>query len=479
MKEELISAEKNTVKKKTIKAWFNRIFPFFAVLAIVGMVLFYRYLDTTVITGVSILSADVNEVERGGIVYLDSQIEAGKNASRYEHLKKYFKAPSKEDIVSAAAEIGTIHWTSSDESIATVDQSGKVTTINKGAVEITVAIDEFTASKQFTVTVTPTEISAIPEIKFKKYKEQQSVENTVIPADADNVKFVFSSSDENVATVDENGVVAAVKAGKCTITTTLDGYDFVAETAVIVPEPAPVYPMTYSDDGVNITITKEKYAGSWVYGAHVQMSDYSRLGTACGNGKYGGGGETTSHAANRLGAILAINGDYASPNLHYPVVRSGQLCNSNGALWCPAVYSRNSGLLINAWETGGTPGYAGADLGSLVSSGAVTDTFSFGPPMLVNGTVTAGSGGGRAQRTFIGTSGAAGDIWLVVADGRKNDGVSAGLTYTECAQYLQSKGCTFGVPLDGGGSSTMVFKGKVLNAERGHERKVVDFVYVR
>ena len=47
------------------------------------------------------------------------------------------------------------------------------------------------------------------------------------------------------------------------------------------------------------------------------------------------------------------------------------------------------------------------------------------------------------------------------------------------ATYLQSKGCTFGVPLDGGGSSTMVFKGKVLNAAKGNQRAVVDFVYFK
>ena len=88
-------------------------------------------------------------------------------------------------------------------------------------------------------------------------------------------------------------------------------------------------------------------------------------------------------------------------------------------------------------------------------------------------------GDSRAQKTFMGTNVKAGDIWLCVSDGRYNDGESAGLTYLECGQYLQTKGCTFALPLDGGGSSTMVFEGEVLNAEKGHERAVVDFVYFR
>ena len=79
----------------------------------------------------------------------------------------------------------------------------------------------------------------------------------------------------------------------------------------------------------------------------------------------------------------------------------------------------------------------------------------------------------------MGTNGKAGDIWIIVADGDKNDKQSSGLTSYECAKLLQEKGCIFGIPLDGGGSSTMVWKGKVLNAVKGNERAVVDFVYFR
>jgi len=53
------------------------------------------------------------------------------------------------------------------------------------------------------------------------------------------------------------------------------------------------------------------------------------------------------------------------------------------------------------------------------------------------------------------------------------------LTYKQCARYMQSKGCSFGVPLDGGGSSTMVWKGQVLNGAKGNQRSVVDFVYFK
>ena len=240
------------------------------------------------------------------------------------------------------------------------------------------------------------------------------------------------------------------------------------------------YPKTYSDSTCDITITKEWYEDAWCYIAHLQFTDYSRFGTSCANGEYDSGYETTSHAASRLDAIFAVNGCYSAPYLNYTVVRSGELCNGSGKnLWCPAVYSNQNGLLQSAWESSGTEGIAGVNIDSLVESGLVTDTFCFGPPILVNGSVTAGSDGSRAQRTFIGTNGNPGDIWIVVSEGRNADGESAGLTYSQCARLLGEKGCIFGVPLDGGGSSTMVFQGKVLNSAKAGQRSVVDFVYFK
>ena len=238
------------------------------------------------------------------------------------------------------------------------------------------------------------------------------------------------------------------------------------------------FPITYKDDSSTITITKEWYKNAWCYAAHLKFTDYSRLGTACGNGYYGGY-ETTSHASNRLGAILTVNGCYSAPNLNYIVVRKGYIHNgSSRSCWVPAIYSSYTGKLINTWETGGVKDVAGKQVSSLVSEGTLTDTFNFGPPFLSNGYIQSYDNNSRAQRTFIGTNGNPGDIWIVVSDGRYNDGKSSGLTAQECASYLLSKGCTFGVPLDGGGSSTLVYKGKILNAV-SEERAVVDFLYFK
>lgn len=241
---------------------------------------------------------------------------------------------------------------------------------------------------------------------------------------------------------------------------------------------SPEYPLIYSDKTCTITIYKEWFEDAWCYAAHLEFSDYTRFATECANGTYENGSETTSHAAKRLDAIFAVNGCYSAPHLNYTVVRNGVIHNGADRNLCvPAVYSNKTGLLLSAWETGGDIRVKGK-VQHLVDNGLVTDTFCFGPPILMNGNNMCSNGGSRAQRTFIGTNGNAGDIWVVVSDGRYNDGESAGLTGEQCARYLASKGCTFGVPLDGGGSSAMYFNGRILNATIGNERKVVDFLYI-
>ena len=239
------------------------------------------------------------------------------------------------------------------------------------------------------------------------------------------------------------------------------------------------FPKGYKDATCTIIIYKEWYKNAYVYAAHITFTDYTRLFSDCANGKYRNGTETTSHAAQRKGAIFAVNGDYSSPGLDYTVVRAGRIWNGSGraSFWCPAVYSSHNGLLQSAWDgSWSTPGISGGQIDNLVETGKVTDTFSFGPPSMFNGSLANSSDTTRAQRTFIGTNGQAGDIWICVSDGRYNDGKSAGLTFREAAEYLKGKDCTFCVHLDGGGSSTMYFNGQVLNAAKNGQRSVVDFL---
>lgn len=67
----------------------------------------------------------------------------------------------------------------------------------------------------------------------------------------------------------------------------------------------------------------------------------------------------------------------------------------------------------------------------------------------------------------------------MVVDGR-SPGYSRGVTLDEFAAIFQDLGCTTAYNLDGGGSSTMYYQGKVVNNPlgRGDERAVGDILFV-
>lgn len=80
----------------------------------------------------------------------------------------------------------------------------------------------------------------------------------------------------------------------------------------------------------------------------------------------------------------------------------------------------------------------------------------------------------RHPRTMIGAS-ASGTIWLVTVDGR-NAQVSVGMTFADLQALAEGLGLAYALNLDGGGSTTMVVKGRVVNqpSDPTGPRKVSD-----
>lgn len=121
----------------------------------------------------------------------------------------------------------SVRWTSSDSEIATVDSKGVVTAIGVGEVEIT-ATDSagHTASVRITVVPTPSDSVVIPAPTTKVFKAGETIQltATVYPATTTDKSVIWKSSDENIATVDANGLVTAAGVGTVTITViTADG----------------------------------------------------------------------------------------------------------------------------------------------------------------------------------------------------------------------------------------------------------------
>lgn len=126
--------------------------------------------------------------------------------------------------VAKAAEKLTIEWTSSDESVATVDETGTVTAVAAGEAEITAAVKDTEMQDVcvITVKVSAKELKVPDTLEVKlNDTDETAIEAKCEPEDASNISFDFASSDEEVATVDKDGKVKVLKAGECDITTTL------------------------------------------------------------------------------------------------------------------------------------------------------------------------------------------------------------------------------------------------------------------
>ena len=127
----------------------------------------------------------------------------------------------QEKIAEAASKLN-LTWTSSDETVATVDETGLVTAVGAGEADITVSVSDanISSTTHVKVVITPTGVEAPDSIELVTNGENsKALGAKMTPEDATDVKLAYESSDENVATVDENGVVTAVADGECVITT--------------------------------------------------------------------------------------------------------------------------------------------------------------------------------------------------------------------------------------------------------------------
>ena len=132
-------------------------------------------------------------------------------------------AETDEKLAKAASKL-TVEWTSSDESVATVDATGMVVAVSAGEADITASVtdSEMSAVCRVTVKVAAKDITVPDNLDVKLNDgNETTVEATVSPADATDVKVSYASTDEAVATVDKDGKVQILQPGECDIVTTL------------------------------------------------------------------------------------------------------------------------------------------------------------------------------------------------------------------------------------------------------------------
>lgn len=129
-----------------------------------------------------------------------------------------------------------VTWRSSNNSVATVDSNGKITAKKIGTTIITVSSSGYTST--CTVNVVDTiELKGITINKTTlrlKEKNSETLKITFNPSNATNKKITWKSSNSNIATVDNNGTVKAIKPGSATITAVSNDGGYVATSKVTV-----------------------------------------------------------------------------------------------------------------------------------------------------------------------------------------------------------------------------------------------------
>jgi len=235
---------------------------------------------------------------------------------------------------------------------------------------------------------------------------------------------------------------------------------------------------SYTSDGLTITLTEKRVDETTVYIADIQTADSSHLQTALAENTYGRNiKETTSAMAAENDAVLAINGDYYG-------FRSTGFVMRNGTLYRDTANGDTQALVI---DQDGNFSIVDESTTSAESLTNAQQILSFGPALIEDGQIAVSTSAEVSQsmtsnpRTAIGQIGENHYV-IIVSEGRTSD--SEGLTLYQLAEQFEELGAATAYNLDGGGSSTLYFNGKVVNqtvggSDNSEERAVSDILYFK
>lgn len=122
-----------------------------------------------------------------------------------------------------------VTWTSSDPKVLYVAPGGKVTAVGSGSATVTATVGGTSDAVTITVTAAETPQETVSSIKLNKYsltlyvgEMGEQLAATILP-EGSTASVVWQSSNPNVATVTEKGLVQAVTPGTSVITATAGG----------------------------------------------------------------------------------------------------------------------------------------------------------------------------------------------------------------------------------------------------------------
>lgn len=299
----------------------------------------------------------------------------------------------------------TFTWSSSDESVVTVDDSGLLTAVGQGSATVTaeargvsgtasVTVDQIVT----TVSLTPTEAS-VAAGQSVDFDASASDENGHPVADA---LFTWTSSDDAVATVDDQGVATGVVAGTATIRAEAASGAFEEAPLTVTAAPLQLSLAMVSGDGQTDGVTARDFGDPLVVevtdpdGAPVEGVDVSWEVTESEGSL--SATSTTTDAAGR--ASVTLTGDTALATHRVEA-------HVQGATGSPVAFTAETSIMLieivdNAFRD--LQGRTNTDAQVTVPVGTTVRWEYLGSQSSIH-TVTSGAGAGGASGSGVPTGG--------------------------------------------------------------------------
>lgn len=153
-------------------------------------------------------------------------------------------------VAPADATISAVEWSSGDERIATVDEKGVVTGVKKGSTRITAkAADGSNVRTNISVSVTQNaEAISLDKAEITVSTGKSGMlKATVLPKDASDKGVIWTSSDERIATVNQQGRVTGVARGDCEIIAVSRSMGEAVQAKATVHVQQPIKKVTFGD----------------------------------------------------------------------------------------------------------------------------------------------------------------------------------------------------------------------------------------
>ncbi len=206
------------------------------------------------VTGVSAGTATIRVTDGGGL-YAECTVNVSPATLTLRKtamtVKQHSRAAASWKIQPSGSK-AVITWASRDESIATVDERGRVTGVYPGETVVTATMPSGQVC-ELAVTVTPIKVSSVsirPSSVTMTIGDSRTVTAKISPSKATWPEVTWSSADPSIATIDQQGNLHAVGVGKTTISaTTIEGK---TRTARITVKPVYVKKILVTGETANL-----------------------------------------------------------------------------------------------------------------------------------------------------------------------------------------------------------------------------------